>query len=129
MTLIDLTIHEMRGLLDRGELSATELTEAFLERIEAVDGEINAFILVTALEARQAARNAEQRLKKGDGGALTGIPLGLKDIFITQGVETTCASRILKGFVPPYDGTAVRRLREQDAVFLGKLNMDEFAMG
>ncbi len=125
----DLTIHEMRKQLDAGETSAVELTEAFLRRIHELNPCINAFIRVTDQEALEAAARADRRLRAGQAAPLTGIPLALKDIFITEGIETTCASRILKGFVPPYDGTAVLRLKDQDAIILGKLNMDEFAMG
>ena len=129
MKLTDLTIHGMRELLDRGETTARELTDAFLNRIEAVDSRINSYIRVTAEQAREAAERADQRIQAGKAAPLTGIPLALKDIFITEGIETTCASKILSGFVPPYNGTAVAKLLEQDAVILGKLNMDEFAMG
>jgi len=129
MELTALTIHEMRKHLAAGDVSAAELTDAFLRRIHELDGRINAFIRITENQAREAAERADRRLREGKAAPLTGIPLALKDIFVTEGIETTCASNILKGFVPPYDGTAVARLREQDAVFLGKLNMDEFAMG
>ena len=80
-------------------------------------------------EALKDADAADARLSAGEADALTGIPLALKDIFITQGIRTTCASKILNNFVPPYDGTAVSKLKAQGAVLLGKLNMDEFAMG
>jgi len=129
METTELTIHEMRRLLDSGDLSAVALTESFLQRIQEVDADINAFIRVTGEEALRAAENADSRLRQGKTAPLTGIPLALKDILLTEGTATTCASHILEGFLPPYDGTAVRRLREQGAVFLGKLNMDEFAMG
>ncbi|NLC72088.1 MAG: Asp-tRNA(Asn)/Glu-tRNA(Gln) amidotransferase subunit GatA [Desulfuromonadaceae bacterium] len=129
METTGLTIHEMRDLLDTGKISAAELTGSFLRRIHELDTRINAFIRVTKEQAEEAARRADRRIREGNSTLLTGIPLALKDIFVTEGIETTCASNILKGFVPPYDGTVVRRLREQDAVFLGKLNMDEFAMG
>ena len=121
--------HELRALLDRGELSSEELTRAYLERIDRLDRGINAYITVTADLALEMARKADVRIRRGEAGPLTGIPLGLKDLLVTRGVRTTCASRILENYVPPYDGTAVRRLREAGAVFLGKLNMDEFAMG
>ncbi|MBN2429716.1 MAG: Asp-tRNA(Asn)/Glu-tRNA(Gln) amidotransferase subunit GatA [Deltaproteobacteria bacterium] len=129
MELTDLTLHELRGLLAEKKVSSTELTKIFLERIAAVNSKVNAFIKVVEEEALQAAAKADQRLQTGDTAPLTGIPLALKDIFITEGIETTCASKILSGFIPPYDGTAVNRLKKQDAVILGKLNMDEFAMG
>ena len=129
MELTNLTIHEMQDLLRRGEMTSAELTEAFLSRIEATDAKVNAFITVAAEEARAESAAADRRLAEGRADALTGIPVALKDIFVTRGLRTTCASRILDNYVPPYDGTAVARLREQGAVLLGKLNMDEFAMG
>jgi aspartyl-tRNA(Asn)/glutamyl-tRNA(Gln) amidotransferase subunit A len=129
MDLTDLTIHQMHDLLREGKTSAVELTRSFLDRIAATDERINAFITVSGEQALQEAVAADARLAGGAGAPLTGIPLGLKDIFVTEGQRTSCASRILADFVPPYDGTAVRKLREQGAVFLGKLNMDEFAMG
>jgi aspartyl-tRNA(Asn)/glutamyl-tRNA(Gln) amidotransferase subunit A len=129
MSLTDLTLHAMQQRLRNKEVTSVELTRAFLERIGSVDQRINAYLTVTADQALEAAARADRRLAEGQGAELTGIPLALKDIFITEGVRTTCASRILENFVPPYDGTAVAKLKEQDAVLLGKLNMDEFAMG
>lgn len=129
MSLIDLSLQQMQQQLRAGSLSSIELTRAFLERIAATDQQVNAFITVTEEEALQAAEIADQRIAGGDAAALTGIPLALKDIFSTEGILTTCASKILANYVPPYDATVVGRLKEQGAVFLGKLNMDEFAMG
>jgi len=129
MELTDLTLHEMIRRLGAGEITSVALTQACLERIDATDSDLNAFISVCRDEALAAAREADARLAKGDAPALTGVPVALKDIFVTQGIKTTCASRILANFIPPYDGTAVRKLKEQGAVIVGKLNMDEFAMG
>ena len=130
MDLLRLTIHEARELLAAKEVSAVELTQAYLDRIEAVDPEIGAFLTVSPEPALAQAGAADARLAKGgDVPPLCGIPLGLKDNLVTKGVRTTCASRILESFIPPFDGTAVARVRDAGAVFLGKLNMDEFAMG
>ncbi len=129
MQLTDLTIHQLHDLLREGKTSSQEVTQAFLDRIAATDERINAFITVCPQEAIQQAKEADARLKTGDDAPLTGIPLALKDIFVTEGLRTTCASQILNNFVPPYDGTAVAKLKEQGAIILGKLNMDEFAMG
>jgi aspartyl-tRNA(Asn)/glutamyl-tRNA(Gln) amidotransferase subunit A len=129
MNLTDLTIHDLRTHLDRRDIGAVELTRAFLARIAATDGQVNAFITVTGEQALAAAAEADRRIAAGTAQPLTGIPLALKDIFVTEGIRTTCASKILDNFIPPYDGTAVRRLKDQGAVLLGKLNMDEFAMG
>ncbi len=133
MELTDLTIHELHQRLIKRELTSVELTEAFLARIEATDDTLNAFITVTREEALKAAAAADEKLGKECGeknfDPLFGIPVALKDIFVTEGVRTTCASKILDNFIPPYDGTAVKRLKERGAVILGKLNMDEFGMG
>ncbi|TLN22415.1 Asp-tRNA(Asn)/Glu-tRNA(Gln) amidotransferase subunit GatA [bacterium] len=121
--------HELRKLLDGREVSAVEVAKAFLGRIEKVDGDLGAFLTVTADLALEQAAQADKTIAAGAQKPLTGIPVGLKDLLVTKGVRTTCASKILENFIPPYDGTAVARLREAGAVFPGKLNMDEFAMG
>jgi len=124
------TACELSSLLAQGETSSLELTKIYLKEIESRDGELNSYIRVCADEAMAQAKAADARIKKGkDVTPLTGIPIALKDIFITKGIETTCASKILKGYVPPYDGTATAKLKDAGAVILGKLNMDEFAMG
>jgi aspartyl-tRNA(Asn)/glutamyl-tRNA(Gln) amidotransferase subunit A len=124
-----MSISELAPLLARGEVSPVAVTEELLARIEALNPGLNAYLTVDPEGARAQARDAEARLRRGEGTPLTGIPLGLKDVLITRGLRTTCASRILENFLPPYDATAVARLRQAGAVFLGKLNMDEFAMG
>jgi aspartyl-tRNA(Asn)/glutamyl-tRNA(Gln) amidotransferase subunit A len=129
MPLIDYSLAQLQSLLRSGEISATELCAVYLARITSIDGNINAYITVAAETARAAALTADRELAAGNARPLTGIPLALKDIFVTKGVRTTCASKILGDYLPPYDGTAVLRLKESGAVLLGKLNMDEFAMG
>src|SRR5271170_7580082 len=124
-----LTITQAQRMLRSRELSATELTRACLERIRAVEPKLNAFITVCEQEALIQAEAADRRLAGDDAPPLCGIPLGIKDIYATKGVRTTCASRILENFVPVYDATVVARLRAQGAVFVGKANLDEFAMG
>jgi len=109
--------------------SSVELTEAFLKRIEQAQGALNAFISVTRAQALADAAAADRALAAGTGGALTGVPIAHKDLFCTQGVRTTCGSRILDNFVSPYDATVVAKLKRAGAVMLGKTNMDEFAMG
>ncbi|HJV66503.1 MAG TPA: Asp-tRNA(Asn)/Glu-tRNA(Gln) amidotransferase subunit GatA [Geomonas sp.] len=129
MEIFDLTIHELHDKLKTRELSSVEATKALLARIEAVDERVNAYITVTPEQALAEAEAADQRIAAGESGLLTGIPVGLKDIFVTKGIRTTCGSRILENFIPPYDGTAVAQLKKRGAVILGKLNQDEFAMG
>jgi aspartyl-tRNA(Asn)/glutamyl-tRNA(Gln) amidotransferase subunit A len=113
-----------------GRLRAREVTDAFLDRIAREDAALGCYVRVDAEGARRSADAVDAAIKAGrDPGPLAGVPLGIKDIFCTKGVETTCASRILKGFVPPYESTVTARLAGAGAVSLGKLNMDEFAMG
>src|ERR1700733_10045534 len=127
--LTKLTIAEAQAKLRKREISARELTRACLDRIAAVEPKLNAFITVTEAEALAQADAADNRLAGRDAPALCGIPLGIKDIYATRGVKTTCASKILENFVPPFDATVIAKLRAEGAVFVGKANMDEFAMG
>jgi aspartyl-tRNA(Asn)/glutamyl-tRNA(Gln) amidotransferase subunit A len=129
MELIDLTIHELHQKLMRKEVSSVEATQAMLARIEAVEPQVGAFITVTPERALADAEAADRRISAGEAGVLTGIPLALKDIFLTEGILTTCGSRILHNFVPPYSATSSEKLLQQGMVLLGKLNQDEFAMG
>ena len=124
-----MTIAEAAQRLRRREISATELTRACLDRIAAIDSKLNAFITVTEKEALAQAEAADRRIGAGDAPALCGIPIAIKDIYCTTGVRTTCASKILENFVPPFDATVIAKLRAEGAVFVGKTNMDEFAMG
>ncbi|MDN6871279.1 aspartyl/glutamyl-tRNA(Asn/Gln) amidotransferase subunit A [Pseudomonas citronellolis] len=127
--LHQLTLAEVaRGLADK-QFSAEELTRALLSRIEQLDPQLNSFISVTAEQAVAQAKAADQRRANGESGALLGAPIAHKDLFCTQGVRTSCGSKILDNFVSPYDATVVERLATAGAVSLGKLNMDEFAMG
>jgi aspartyl-tRNA(Asn)/glutamyl-tRNA(Gln) amidotransferase subunit A len=127
--LTELGLLEARQLLDARQISAVELTEAHLGRIERVDGAVKAFLTIMADQARQMAAEADQTISTGAAQPMTGIPIALKDILCTVDAPTTAASRILEGYRSPIDATVVERLRRQRAVFVGKTNTDEFAMG
>ncbi len=127
--LTQLTVTEMRRRLDSGETTAQDLARAHLDRIRSLDEQVNAFVTVCEEEALHRSDEAQERIKKGEGGALTGIPIALKDNIITRGIRTTCASRILETYVPPYSATVAQRLDDAGAVLVGKTNLDEFAMG
>ncbi len=130
MQLTDLTMLELAAKLAAGEVSSVEATRACLERIRQVDPKVRAFLRVDEAGALAAAAASDARRKAGSPASpLDGVPLGLKDIFLTEGVETTAGSHILQGFVPPFDATVVRLLKEAGLPLVGKLNMDEFAMG
>jgi len=126
--LWDLSIHQARRLLEAGEVSAVELTDALLERILAVDNDVKAYLTLTPETALAQARAADES-PPSPNTPLRGIPLAVKDVICTEGVPTTCGSRILEHFAPPYDATAVARLKAAGAILLGKTNNDEFAMG
>ncbi|KFA92765.1 Asp-tRNA(Asn)/Glu-tRNA(Gln) amidotransferase subunit GatA [Archangium violaceum] len=130
MQLTDLTLLELAAKLASGETTSVEATRACLARIAQVDEKVKAFLRLDEHGALAAAEASDARREKGNPlGPLDGVPVAVKDIFLTEGVETTCASRVLEGFVPPYDATAVRLLKEAGTPILGKLNQDEFAMG
>jgi aspartyl-tRNA(Asn)/glutamyl-tRNA(Gln) amidotransferase subunit A len=126
--LTKLTIAEARDALRKGDVTSVELTEASLKAIDAADA-LNAFVHKTPEIAMERARAADERLKAGDAPAMCGIPVGIKDLFCTKGVESQAASRILEGFKPEYESTISQNLIDAGAVMVGKLNMDEFAMG
>ncbi|NIA08603.1 MAG: Asp-tRNA(Asn)/Glu-tRNA(Gln) amidotransferase subunit GatA [Nitrospiraceae bacterium] len=130
-SLTDFTVHELHELLIKKEVSAVEVTKAYLKRIDEVDPKVRAYLTLTPDQALVQAEEADRWLAKKPEEAtpFTGIPMGIKDVICTQGVKTTCGSRMLENFVPPYSATVIERLKSRGAVMLGKLNMDEFAMG
>lgn len=123
------TISELSRGLAAGEYSSVELTTHFLKRIENLDSNYNSYITVTAEQALNEAQAADARRAAGNATPWTGVPFAHKDIFCTQGVRTTCGSRMLENFIPPYDSTVAANFKQHGAVCLGKTNMDEFAMG
>lgn len=129
MDLTALKISDLRPMLDKKELSAKELTDAYLDRIKAVDDKLESYITVTAEAAEKAAEKAQEKINKGEASALCGIPLAIKDNICTDGVKTTCSSKMLGNFVPFYNATVMDKLENEGAVMLGKVSMDEFAMG
>ncbi len=127
--LYQMTIHELHELLKNRHISSRELVVSMFERIDAVEQRVHAYITLTKEEALQQAETADQKISEGSVGPLTGIPIAIKDIFCTAGIATTCGSKILENFVPVYDATVIKKLKQQHAVLIGKTNMDEFAMG
>ena len=123
------TLTELKAGLASGDFSSRELTEHFLTRIKQHDGELNSFITVTEAQALAQADAADQAIAAGQGGLLTGLPIAHKDIFCTEGVRTSCASKMLDNFIAPYSATVVNNMASAGAVMLGKTNLDEFAMG
>ncbi|GAI31405.1 unnamed protein product, partial [marine sediment metagenome] len=124
-----MTIYEAHRLLKTKQLSSVELTKACLERIHRVEPKVHALVTITDELALKQAQKADELIAAGDVNPLTGIPVLIKDNICTKGIRTTCSSRMLENFVPPYDAAVVERLNKCGAVVLGKTNMDEFAMG
>jgi aspartyl-tRNA(Asn)/glutamyl-tRNA(Gln) amidotransferase subunit A len=127
--LSNLTIHQLHELLSKKEVTSKEITESTLKRIESVEGKVNAYTTLTPELAIKQATQADKNIGQGKLSTLTGIPLAIKDVLCIQGVKTTCGSKILGNFIAPYDATVIKKLREKDVVFIGRTNMDEFAMG
>lgn len=123
------TITELSAMLQAGEVSSVDLTQYFLDRIKNSDEKLNSFITVCEDQALAQAKESDEKLKAGNAPALTGVPIAHKDIFCTDGVKTSCASKMLDNFISPYDATVVQNMRAAGVVMLGKTNMDEFAMG
>jgi len=129
MELYKYKIHELNGLLRKKEISSQEIVKSYLNRIKDIEPSIDAFITILEDEALENAKKADEKIKNGQIKDLTGIPVVIKDNISTEGIRTTCASKMLENYIPPYNATVVERLLEDGAIILGKSNMDEFAMG
>ena len=129
MKLYESTIHELEKKLRNGDTSSVDITASVFERIEAVEERVHSYITILKEEALESAQRADEEIRKGAASPLMGIPIAIKDLLCTRGVRTTCGSHILHNFIPPYDATVITKLKEAGAVFPGKTNMDEFAMG
>ena len=128
MEIYELTVHELMDKLEKKELTSTQITESYLKRIEEKEKDVQAFVTITADGALKQAKEIDENPSERTG-KLAGIPIGIKDNMCTKGIKTTCSSKMLENFVSPYDGTVVKKLKDEKMISLGKLNMDEFAMG
>ena len=129
MNVTNLKIREIRDLLDKKSFSSVELTQAYLDRIKKIDGELQSYITITEDLALNSAKNAQNKIDNGNSSPLCGIPISIKDNICTDGIKTTCGSKSLENFVPPYNATIIDKLNSQGMVMLGKANLDEFAIG
>ena len=130
MELYEYTVHELIEKLDKKEITPTQITESYLNRIKEKEKDVQAFVTVTDENAKAKAKEIEEKIANGENlGKLAGIPIGIKDNMCTKGVKTTCSSKMLENFVAPYDATIVKNINNENMIALGKLNMDEFAMG
>ena len=130
MSLYEKTAHELHELLQSKKISAVELTENVFDRIDEKENLIGAFLEITKNQALESAKKVDEKISRGEKiSALEGIPCAIKDNICTKGIKTTCASKILENFVPPYDATVITKLKKENPIFIGKVNLDEFAMG
>ena len=130
MDITELTVHELIEKLEKKELTSTEITQSYVDRIKEKEPEVQAFVTTLEDDALKQAKNIDKKRESGEiTNKLAGIPIGIKDNMCTKGIKTTCSSRMLENFVSPYDATVVEKLNSENLIDLGKLNMDEFAMG
>lgn len=130
MELYELTVHELLEKLEKKETTIEEITQAYVNRIEEKEKDVQAFVTLTTDEAEKQVKNVQEKINKGEvTSKFSGIPIGIKDNICTKGVKTTCSSKMLENFVSPYDATVIEKINNENLISLGKLNMDEFAMG
>ena len=130
MDITELTVHELQEKIKNKELTITEITKAYVDRINEKEKDVQAFITELKDEALKQSEEIQNKIDNGEKlGDLAGIPIGIKDIICTKGVKTTCASKMLENFISPYDATVMEKINAENMIDLGKLNMDEFAMG
>ena len=130
MELYELTVHELADKLEAGEVTATEITKSYFDRIKEKDPEVRAYVTLLEEDALRKAEEVDEKRKNGEKvSKYAGIPIGIKDNLCITGTKTTCSSKMLENFIAPYNATVIEKLNDEDAIYLGKLNMDEFAMG
>ena len=130
MNITELTVHELQEKLENKEITLTEITKAYIDRINSKENDVQAFVTTLTDEALKKAEEIQNKKENEEiTGEFAGIPIGIKDNICTKGVKTTCSSKMLENFVAPYNATVIEKLNEQNIINLGKLNMDEFAMG
>ena len=130
MKIIEISAKELAERIKSKEISSEEVIKAYFERIEEAEEKVDAFITLTKEDALKSAKKTDEKISRGEKlGAIEGVPVAIKDNIVTKGIKTTCASKILENFIPPYNATVVDKIKNEGGIIIGKTNMDEFAMG